>query len=131
MSTDKKLLLEDLTQPGGEYNSHKHNPAGMSQRPKQVSLADLVDYQKRIDNLMTRAPNVMPFPLTSNLVEHIGEIYVQAAKVQSELGQAYQSPLISDDEHATKTLKSLYKKLQKIKLIVKSVADELKQLDIE
>ena len=77
------------------------------------------------------APNVLPFPLTKNVVEQIGEIYVQATKVQSELGQSYQSPLISDDEEATKTLEMMFKKLEKVKLIVKSVADDLKKLDIE
>jgi hypothetical protein len=131
MTHKKKLLLEELTVPGGEYNSHKDNPSGMSQRPKKVSLTDLLDYQRRTDNLMTRAPNIVPYPLTNNLIEQIGEIYVQSAKVQSELGQAYQSPLISDDESATKTVKNLYKKLEKIKLIIKSVANELQELEIE
>jgi hypothetical protein len=131
MTDNKKLLFEELSVPGGEYNSHKDNPSGMSQRPKKVSLTDLLDYQRRTDNLMTRAPNVTPYPLTSNLIEHIGDIYVQAAKIQSELGQAYQSPLISDDENAAKTLKNLYKKLEKIKLIVKSVANEMTELEIE
>ena len=73
----------------------------------------------------------MPFPLTKNVIEQIGDIYVQAVKVQSELGQSYQSPLISDNKESTDALKGMYKKLEKIKLIVKSVADEMKKLDIE
>tara|TARA_B100001093_G_C26830571_1_gene1015914 strand:- start:827 stop:1225 length:399 start_codon:yes stop_codon:yes gene_type:complete len=131
MTEKKKILFEDLSVPGGQYNQTDSNPSGTSQIPRKVNLLDLLDYQKKADGLMNRAPKVVPYPLTQNVIEQIGEIYVQAAKIQSELGQSYQSPLISDDEDAAKTIKSLYTKLQKVKLIVKSVADELKQLDIE
>jgi len=131
MIEKKKLLFEDLTQPGGQYNQANNNPSGTSQRPNKVNLTDLIDYQKRTANQITRAPNVMPFPLTKNVIEQIGDIYVQAVKVQSELGQSYQSPLISDNKESTDALKGMYKKLEKIKLIVKSVADEMKKLDIE
>lgn len=131
MIEKKKLLFEDLTQPGGQYNQANNNPSGTSQRPSKVNLTDLIDYQKRTANQITRAPNVMPFPLTKNVIEQIGDIYVQAVKVQSELGQSYQSPLISDNKESTDALKGMYKKLEKIKLIVKSVADEMKKLDIE
>jgi len=131
MIDKKKLLLEDLTMPGGQYNQSNNNPSGTSQRPKKVNLTDLIDYQQRTANQITRAPNVMPFPLTKNVVEQIGDIYVQATKVQSELGQSYQNPLISDDEDTTDAVKSMYKKLQKVKLIIKSVADDMKKLEIE
>ena len=131
MIEKKKLLFEDLTQPGGQYNQSNNNPSGTSQRPKKMNLTDLIDYQKQTANQITRAPNVMPFPLTKNVIEQIGDIYVQAVKVQSELGQSYQNPLISDDMNSADALKGMYKKLEKIKLIVKSVADEMKELDIE
>ena len=131
MNDKKRLLLDDLTMPGGQYNQWSNDPSGTSQNPKKVNLLDLLDAQKRTAENMAMAPNVLPFPLTKNVVEQIGEIYVQATKVQSELGQSYQSPLISDDEEATKTLEMMFKKLEKVKLIVKSVADDLKKLDIE
>lgn len=131
MIEKKKILFEDLAVPSGQYNQTDYNPSGTSQNPRKVNLLDLLDYQKRANDLMTRAPNTIPYPLTHNVVEQIGEIYVQATKIQSELGQSYQNPLISDDESTTEVIKNLYKKLQKIKLIVKSVADELQQLDIE
>ena len=131
MNDKKRLLLDDLTMPGGQYNHWSRDPSGTSQNPKKVNLLDLLDAQKRTAENMAMAPNVLPFPLTKNVVEQIGEIYVQATKVQSELGQSYQSPLISDDEEATKTLEMMFKKLEKVKLIVKSVADDLKKLDIE
>ena len=131
MNDKKRLLLDDLTMPGGQYNQWSRDPSGTSQNPKKVNLLDLLDAQKRTAENMAMAPNVLPIPLTKNVVEQIGEIYVQATKVQSELGQSYQSPLISDDEEATKTLEMMFKKLEKVKLIVKSVADDLKKLDIE
>jgi hypothetical protein len=131
MIDDKKLLLEDLTMPGGQYNQWSKDPSGTSQQPKKVSLIDLIDYQNKNEDDLTKAPNVLPFPLTKNVVEQIGDIYVQSAKIQSELGQAYQSPLISDNETATNTIKSLYKKLERVKLTVKSITQELKKLDIE
>ena len=131
MSDKKKLLFEDLSMPGGSYNQTNNSPSGSTQFPRKVNLVDLLDYQKRADDATTRAPNVLPFPLTKNVVEQIGDIYVQSAKVQSEFSQAYQSPLISDDENATKAVKSIFKKLEKIKLIVKSVTNDLKELDIE
>jgi len=131
MIDKKKLLIEDLTMPGGQYNQWSQGQSGTSQEPKKVSLVDLIDYQNRNTAEMARTPNVLPFPLTKNVVERIGDIYVQSAKVQSELGQSYQSPLISDNEEATNTIKSLYKKLERIKLTVKSITQELKKLDIE
>lgn len=131
MSDKKKLLFEDLAMPGGSYNNTNSNASGTSSPPRKANLVDLIDYQRRNDAATTRAPNVLPFPLTKNVVEQVGDIYVQSAKVQSEIGQAYQSPLISDNEDATKAVKTIFKKLEKIKLIVKSVADDLKELDIE
>lgn len=131
MIEKKKLLFEDLTMPGGQYNQSNNNPSGTSQRPKKVNLTDLIDYQKQTMNQITRAPNVMPFPLTKNVIEQMGDLYVQATKIQSELGQSYQNPLISDNKDTADAVKSMYKKLQKIKLIVKSVADDMKKLDIE
>lgn len=131
MSDKKKLLLlEDLTVPGNQYNSQGMDGGGQGQKPRKVNLVDLIDYQKKLDDDMSMAPNAMPYPLTTNVVEQIGDIYVQAVTVQTTLSQSYQSPLISDNKEATDSVKSIYKKLQQIKLIVKSVTEDLKKLDI-
>ena len=131
MTGNKKLLLEELTQPGGQYNQWSKSPAGTQENPKRVNLIDLINYQKEQSADLAMAPNVLPFPLTKNVVEQIGDIYVQATKIQSELGQSYNSPLISDSKEASDTIKNIFKKLEKVKLVVKAVTEDLKKLDIE
>lgn len=131
MDNEKKILFEELTVPSGQYNQTDHNPSGLSQTPKKMNLMDLLDVQRRAKQSMTKAPSVTPYPFTNNLIEQIGDVYIQAAKIQSELGQSYQNPLISDNEKPAKSIKNIYKKMQKIKLIIKSVAQDMKELDIE
>lgn len=122
----KNIYNEDTTAPGGQYMQLN----GTTENPRQVNLLDIVKFQKYLEKEVTRAPNTLPTPMNGGMIDQIGDIYISANTLQSELQQVLQNPLIADNEDAEKTIKTIYKKLSHIKMIIKSISKDLDGLAI-
>ena len=123
---ENKVLLEDITMPGGQYTQ----TVGTSEKPRKVSLLDIIKYQEYLDDELQRAPRVLPAPLTDGVIDQIADVYANVTSIQSELEQVMQNPLIVDSADAVKVVKLMYKKFEKIKLIIKSLADNMDELEL-
>lgn len=121
-----KPINEDFTAPGGQYMQL----AGTVHGPKRVNLMDVLKFQKFLQDNLHKAPKVLPAPLQNGVIDQIADLYVKACSIQSELETVTQNPLVIDNEQASKHLKLMYKKLSKIKLIIKSISNNLEELDI-
>lgn len=121
-----KPLNEDFTAPGGQYMQL----AGMSEGPKRVNLMDVLKFQKYLEDNLHKAPKVLPAPMQNGMLDQVADLYVKACTIQSELQSVTQNPLVVDNDDVMNNLKSMYKKLGKIKLIIKSMSNNLEDLDI-
>ena len=68
--------------------------------------------------------------MNGGMIDQIGDIYIAANTIQSELHQVLQNPLVTDNESVQKTLKKMYKKFAHIKMIIKSVSNDLDEMDV-
>lgn len=123
---EKKPIEEDFTTPGGQYMQL----TGTHELPRKVNLLDIVNFQKYLEDESTRAPKVIPAPMTGGMIDQIGDIYVAAHTIQTELTKVLQNPLVMDNKQVKLTLKKMHKKFSKIKLIIKSISNDLDQLDV-
>lgn len=123
---ENKLIEEDFTAPGGQYMQL----SGTTEGPKRVNLMDILKFQKYLEDELHRAPKVLPAPMSHNVLDAIADLYVKTCSIQSELVQVLQNPLVVDNKEVIHNLKTMYKKFSKIKLIIKSVSQDLEQLDI-
>lgn len=122
----KKIVSEDTTTPGGQYMQ----TTGTTENPRKVNLLDIVNFQKYLEDESTRAPKNLPAPMNGGMIDQIGDIYIAANTIQSELHQVLQNPLVTDNESVQKTLKKMYKKFAHIKMIIKSVSNDLDEMDV-
>lgn len=122
----KNIYNEDTTVPGGQYMQL----TGTTENPRQVNLLDIVKFQKYLEDEVTRAPRTLPAPMNGGMIDQIGDIYISANNIQSELQQVLQNPLIADNKDAEKTIKTIYKKLSHIKMIIKSLSNDLDGLEM-
>lgn len=123
---ENKPIVEDFTAPGGQYMQL----SGTTEGPKRVNLMDILKFQKYLEDELHRAPKVLPAPMSHNLLDSIADLYVKTCTIQSELVQVLQNPLVVDNKELIKTLKTMYNKFSKIKLVIKSVSQDLEHLDI-
>ena len=122
----KNIVNEDMTAPGGQYMQL----TGTSEGPRQVNLLDIVNFQKYLEDELTRAPRNLPSPMNGGLIDQIGDIYVAANTIQSELQKVLQNPLVVDSTDTLNTLKKMYKKFTHIKLIIKSLSNDIDNLEV-
>jgi hypothetical protein len=123
---ENKPIQEDFTAPGGQYMQL----TGTTEGPKKVNLTDILKFQKYLEDELHRAPKVLPAPMSHNLLDSIADLYVKTCTIQSELIQVLQNPLVVDNKKVMKHLKLMYKKFSKIKLVIKSISQDLESLDI-
>jgi len=123
---ENKPIVEDFTAPGGQYMQL----SGTTEGPKRVNLMDILKFQKYLEDELHRAPKVLPAPMSHNVIDSIADLYVKTCTIQSELIQVLQNPLVVDNKEVLKTLKTMYKKFSKIKLMIKSISHDLEELDI-
>jgi len=122
----KNIVNEDQTAPGGQYIQ----TGGTSENPRKVNLLDIVNFQKYLEDESTRAPKTLPAPMNGGMIDQIGDIYIAANTIQSELHQVLQNPLVTDNETVQKTLKRMYKKFSHIKMLIKSISNDLDEMDV-
>lgn len=122
----KNIVNEDFSAPGGQYMQL----TGTTEGPRKVNLLDIVNFQKYLEDETTRAPKTLPAPMNGGLVDQIGDMYIAANTIQSELHKVLANPLVVDDKEVQKTLKKMYKKFSHIKMIIKSISNDLDQLEM-
>jgi len=120
----KKQIHENLTSGGGQQLY------GGSDGPKRVNLMDVLKFQDYLQDQLTKAPKVLPAPMSHNMLDNIADVFVKINDIQSELMHVLQNPLVVDNDDVVKTLKTMYKKFSKMKLMIKSLSHDLEDLDI-
>ena len=122
----KNIVNEDFSAPGGQYMQL----TGTTEGPRKVNLLYILNFQKYLEDETTRAPKTLPAPMNGGMVDQIGDIYIAANTIQSELHKVLANPLVVDDKEVQKTLKKMYKKFSHVKMIIKSVSNDLDQLEM-
>lgn len=122
----KNIVNEDFTAPGGQYMQL----TGTTEGPRKVNLLDIVNFQKYLEDEATRAPKTLPSPMNGGMIDQIGDIYVAANTIQSELHGVLANPLVADDPEVQQTLKKMYKKFSHIKMLIKSISNDLDNLEL-
>jgi hypothetical protein len=133
MSKENKfqLLYEYATMGDGSENNKmmqgETRPAG----PKRMTLMDIVGQFNKSKEDDVSAPHILPSPLSNNHLEAIADLYSKSTALQTDIKQAAKNPIIKDNKKLTKAAVNIYKKLNKIKSIVKDIGSDLDDFSIE
>ena len=122
-----EFVTMDQTEGGNKMMQGEERPAG----PKHMTLSDIVDQHNKNKETGSKAPNVLPAPLTNNHLEAIASIYVNSAAIQIDIKTAAQNPIIKENRKLLDAVKSVYRKFTQIKKIIKSMDGDLNKFSIE
>ena len=129
---NKFQLLCELT-TGTDPNNKMMQGEERPQGPKRMTLQDIMDqHGKDInkDNDNSKAPDILPSPLTNNHISILADIYSNATNLKSDIKKAAENPVIEDNDELTNAITSIHKKLENVCELVKDMADDLDKFSI-
>lgn len=91
------------------YNKWVSGIAKRDLQPEVITVSDIVN---RFRN-NSQAPKNFPFPL-QNLLNLLGDIFVQCANTRRLLASSFSNPIIKDDAKKIKAIRELNAKIDKI-----------------
>ena len=126
-----QLLYEYLT-VGQDSSNKLMQGEERPQAPKGMTLQDIMDtHGKHKDDDNSKAPDVLPSPLTNNHISVLADMYSNAANLKSDIKKASENPIIKDSDKLSSASAELYKKLEKVGELIKDMADDLDKFSIE
>jgi len=114
------FLWEDSSQM---YNKWVSGIAKRDLQPELITVADIVN---RFRN-NSQAPKTFPFPL-ENLLNLLGDIFIQCANTRRLLASSFSNPVIKDDSGKIKAIRELNAKMDKIQNELIACTDALNKL---
>lgn len=105
------------------YNKWVSGIAKRDLQPEVITVSDIVN---RFRN-NTQAPKNFPFPL-QNLLNLLGDIFVQCANTRRLLASSFSNPIIKDDANKVKAIRQLNTKIDKIQNELFTCTEELNKL---
>ena len=123
MAKQKKLVVEDLHATSNKWTS---DLSRREMKPTVLTLFDIVKAYDKIRDSDIKAPILMPYP-TQFMVEELGELYMQAENVASQIKSAAHNPLIKNNDEAFDGCKEALRQTIVIRKAVKKIARALDQ----
>lgn len=105
------------------YNKWVSGIAKRDLQPEVITVSDIVN---RFRN-NSQAPKNFPFPL-QNLLNLLGDIFVQCANTRRLLASSFSNPIIKDDAKKIKAIRQLNAKIDKIQNELFTCTEELNKL---
>jgi len=105
------------------YNKWVSGIAKREFQPEVITVADIIN---RFRNNQ-QAKKILPYPL-NNILDFLGEIFVQCANLRGLLNQSFKNPVIKETSEKIKAIRSLNEKLDKIQNIIFSCTEELDEI---
>tara|TARA_Y100000310_G_scaffold263836_1_gene274298 strand:- start:1320 stop:1718 length:399 start_codon:yes stop_codon:yes gene_type:complete len=99
-------------------------------KPSVMTLFDIVKAYDKLKDGDARAPVVMPYP-TQFLVQELGELYMRAEEIATQIKNAARNPLIKGNEDALKGCKKALNQTVVIRKAIKKLARYLDQAVID
>lgn len=130
MTLNKKykfdMLTEDLTL--GSNNSMGSGGNSGASKPKRMSIIDLVKAQEMMIDQQDKQPGLLPYPLSTSVLEKFAEAFFAIESVKQILKQTANNPLISDDEDNREAVKKMYKKCRQLQQLIELCGNDLDTL---
>ena len=123
----RKYLLEDVLAMSDKWAT---GTSGRNVGPEPMSLLDML---KKSDNQhpnYIKAPGSMPHSV-QNLVQLLGDLYVQSAEVKKSLLLAKANPVLDDKTKAKAQIQKIVKKIETIQKIINSISIDIDGFSIE
>tara|TARA_R110000751_G_scaffold190385_2_gene296194 strand:+ start:318 stop:734 length:417 start_codon:yes stop_codon:yes gene_type:complete len=132
---DNKLSFNQLTQLVNEDQVAQSDKwatgmSGRSMGPRQYTLVDLLKKNDDQHPNNTTAPKNMPHN-TQMMIELMGDLLLHADNIQHAFELALENPVLEGKPKASEQLKSMSRKVSKIKSIMKEIADDVDNFSIE
>jgi hypothetical protein len=105
------------------YNKWVSGIAKRELQPEVITVADIIN---RFRNNQ-QPKRILPYPL-SNILDFLGEIFVQCANLRGLLNQSFKNPVIKENSEKIKAVRNLNEKLDKIQNIIFSCTEELDEI---
>jgi hypothetical protein len=100
--------------------------------PRRMTLMDIVDqHKKRQPDDNSKAPGVLPAPLSNNHLSVLADMYTAAANLQTDIKRASENPIIKDNNKLSEASSDLYKKLNKVRQLIQGMSEDLDKFTIE
>lgn len=122
------LIAEDLTQQSSNFIGSQTGQGQGTQRPKKVSIMDLLKVQDDLQKRSETAPGALPYPLTTSVFDKFVESFTAINDIKSILKQTVNNPVISTDDENKQAVQKMYKKLEKIQVLIKMCGEDLDKL---
>ena len=117
------MVVEDLHATSNKWTS---DLSRREMKPTVLTLFDIVKAYDKIRDTDIKASVVMPYP-TQFMVEELGELYMQAENVASQIKSAALNPLIKNNDEAFNGCKEALRQTIVIRKAVKKIARALDQ----
>lgn len=120
MKKPVKIITEDSAKI---YNKWVSGIAKRELQPEVITVSDIVNrFRNRPEQIRT-----FPYPL-QNIVDFLGELFVQAANLRRLLSASLGNPVIKESKSKIIAIRTLNEKLDKIQQEVFSCTQELNDL---
>ena len=123
----RKLLFEDVLTMADKWAV---GTSGRNAGPQPMSLLDML---KKSDNQhpnYVKAPGAMPHSV-QNLVQLMGDLYVQSAEIKKSLLLAKANPVLDGKTKAKARIQKIVKKIGMIQKIINSMSIDIDGFSIE
>ena len=108
-------------------SANKNYGMGTSElNPQKVNLLDILTTYKKSKKQKNNNQTSSPYPLQIDpMINHLGDLYLSAHQLGSNIRSANNNPIISDNDDYTKSIEKCVKGVQLIQKTLKNIADEL------
>ena len=106
--------------------SHQKLPGETVEKPKPTFIKDLLDNDTEQNPNHVTTNNILPFPLTTNHLERLADVYAIVNNIKNETFWARNN--VSNNDAQKKIITRMIKKFEAIQDIIKGVADDLNHI---
>ena len=94
--------------------------------PQKVNLLDVLSGHKRSKSSKSEDQTSSPYPIQIDpMVNHLGDLYLAAHQIGSNISAAGNNPIVSDNDDYTDSIEKCVKGIHLIKKTIKNIAREL------
>ena len=127
MARKKKLLFEDNTTMSDKWAIGNTRQLG----PSPTTLVDILKSPTKTQHPNgVVAANAQPYTM-QNLIELVGDLYLQAEQIKKAIQLASQNPILDDRPAAKGKLKKIVRKIGLIEKLIHSISNDVDDFSIE
>ena len=121
------MLTEDLTLGSNNYMGSSGGNSGAT-KPKRMSILDMIKAQEKMVDQQNHQPGVLPYPLSTGVLEKFSEAYFAIESIKQLLKQTSNNPLISDVKENKEAVIKMHDKCKKLQHLIELCGNDLDTL---